>query len=393
MKKNYYYLLSLLILIGSCADVHKKGENEYVGELTATKQLVETGEKRFEIDTNTKAKPPYVQFCTDGEGNNLLTFLNPKENAIYFYNYANAEYIKQIKFDRQGANAIQSAGAYYVKSMDSIYVFNRPMIQVALSDSLGQISNRVTLLDKADKEWSLRYPQYMLSSVVPMMLVDDQLLLPGLAAFPELLANREDFRYTAYIDLSTGKAKYHHVYPEALYGGGVNWGGDLIQQPYPVITPKGEIAHSFTNSHDIYISNRNSDKAKKIYAGSNTAGTIRPIDHAPKRTPDELVFACYMEQDLYAAIIHDPYRKIYYRYLLHGIPNANMKTPINSKPLTIIMMDEQFNYLGETAIGTGADWNWSNSFVTPEGLNIERIGTEEADEDFLIFGVFNPKDI
>ena len=33
---------------------------------------------------------------------------------------------------------------------------------------------------------------------------------------PELLANRADFRFTAYIDLSTGEAKYHHVYSEGL---------------------------------------------------------------------------------------------------------------------------------------------------------------------------------
>ena len=100
-----------------------------------------------------------------------------------------------------------------------------------------------------------------------------------------------------------------------------------------------------------------------------------------------------MEQDFYAAVIHDPYRKVYYRYLLHGMPDANLKTPLDSKPLTIVMMDEQFHYLGETMIGTGQEWNWTNSFVTKEGLNIERIGTEPEDDDYLTFGLFNIQDL
>ena len=43
-------------------------------------------------------------------------------------------------------------------------------------------------------------------------------------------------------------------------------------------------------------------------------------------------------------------------------------------------MDEQFNYLGETPLGTSDEWNWSNSFVTEEGLNIEYIDKADLEE-------------
>lgn len=56
-------------------------------------------------------------------------------------------------------------------------------------------------------------------------------------------------------------------------------------------------------------------------------------------------------------------------------------------------MDEQFRYLGETEIGIGREWNWTNSFVTEEGLNIERIGTEPEDDDYLTFALFDIQDI
>lgn len=392
MKKNLCYLLSLLLLF-ACSGNQKSVKNKFEGKLKATKQLVETGEKRFRLDTETKVRPPYIQYYTDNEGSRLLTFLNPRKNAIYFYNYLDTTYVKQIAFEREGANAIMSAGAYYIESPDSIYVFNRPTIGVVRVDSLGQVHNMVTLLDLNDKEWSLHNPQYVFSTVLPMMLVDNHLLLTGMAPFPEMLADRQNFRFTAAIDLATNEAAYHHVYPEELFGHDYNWGGDLLQFVYPTLSPEGKVVHSFANSHDLYLSDWNNDAATKVYGGSNNARTIRSIDREAKGTPNEAVFACYMEQDFYAALIHDPYRKVYYRYLQHSLPDATLKTPIDSKPLTIIVMDEQFRYLGETEIGTGREWNWTNSFVTEEGLNIERIGTEPEDDDYLTFALFDIQDI
>lgn len=392
MKSCYCYLLTLLLL-AACSGNGKSVKNEFRGKLTATKQLVETGEKRFRLDTDTKVKPPYIQVCTDEAGDCLLTFLNNRKNAIYFYRYSDTTYLKQIAFEREGADAIMSAGAYYIKSPDSIYVFNRPLIEIALADSSGRVHNRVTLLDKEDKEWALHNPQYMFSPVVPLMLIDNHLILPGMSPFPENLADRENFRFTACIDLATNKTEYHHLYPEELFGNGYNWGGDLILQPYPAISPEGKMVHSFTCSHDLYISDWNTDAEAKVYGGGNAAGTIRSIDHEAERTPDELVYACFLEQDLYAALLYDPFRKVYYRYLQRGLPDADMKTPIDRKPLTIIVMDDQFRYLGETEIGTGQEWNWTNSFVTAEGLNIEHIGVEPEDDDYLTFGLFNLKDL
>lgn len=392
MKNCCYYLLVLLLSI-ACSGNRKNVKNEFKGKLVATKQLVKTGEKRFPLDTDTKVKPPYIQIYTNRAGDNQLTFLNPRKNAIYFYDYADTTYIKQIVFEREGANAVLNAGAYYIKSPDSIYVFNRPMIEVVLSDSSRRIHERVTFLDQNDKEWALHNPQYLLSTVTPLMLVDNHLLLPGLAPFPEMLADREHFRFTASIDLSTYETAYHHLYPKDLFGPDFNWGGDLLQLPYPAITADGKMIHSFPVSHSLYLSEWDGDASTAVYGGSNKAGTITSIDHEAERTPDELAYACYMEQDLYAAILHDPYRKIYYRYLLHGLPGATLKTPVDSKRLTIVVMDEQFRYMGESEIGTGLEWNWKNSFVTKEGLNIEHIGTEPEDDEYLTFGIFDMKNL
>ena len=91
---------------------------------------------------------------------------------------------------------------------------------------------------------------------------------------------------------------------------------------------------------------------------------------------------------MYAAVLYDKFRNIYYRFLLKGLPGATFSTPKEEKPIIIIIMDENFNYLGETNIGTGKEWNWNNTFITREGLNIEYIG-DDLNEDYLTFKIFS----
>lgn len=56
-------------------------------------------------------------------------------------------------------------------------------------------------------------------------------------------------------------------------------------------------------------------------------------------------------------------------------------------------MDEQFEYLGEKLIGTAEEWNWTNSFVTEEGLNIEYIDPKDIEETYMNFKIFTIKQI
>ena len=76
-----------------------------------------------------------------------------------------------------------------------------------------------------------------------------------------------------------------------------------------------------------------------------------------------------------------------------GIKNATTRTQLNEKPLIIIFMDEQFEYLGEKLIGTAEEWNWTNSFVTEEGLNIEYIDPKDIEETYMNFKIFTIKQI
>jgi hypothetical protein len=397
MNKFFYYT-ALFILLASCTNPTVSTKNEYAGKLTATHQLVVSGEKKIHLDYETAPKPTYMQMVEDTSGVRMLTFLNTHKNAIYFYDYESSEYISNIGFEREGPNALLSIEGYYVKNMDSIYVYDRPVTEVALTDRAGHVKQKVSLRgqfadaeNKRDPQWAYYYPQYLFRTVAPFIEIDGKLLLTGFFPFsiPDSIIN--NFRFMASLEMKTNRVEYKNLYPKELYGSNINWDEPVFMQGFPELSPNGELIFSFPVTHHLYIANLGAEGYRKVYAGSNVAGTIHSIDHEQKGTPEEVVIAHYLQQDIYTAIRYDPWRKVYYRFLLQGVPSADFRTPAGKKPIIVIVMDEQFNYLGETLIGTGEEWNWTNSFVTKEGLNIEYVyptDTEDIDEEYLNFKIF-----
>jgi hypothetical protein len=129
----------------SCTGHVKHIRNSHAGKLTATHQLVVSGEKKIRLDYETAPKPPLMQLVQDASGARILTLLNPHRNAIYFYDYESDTYISNTRFEREGPNAVMSLEGYYVKNMDSIYVYDRPLTEIALTDSAGHVKQKISL--------------------------------------------------------------------------------------------------------------------------------------------------------------------------------------------------------------------------------------------------------
>lgn len=392
MLKNSFPFLIILFLF-SCTHNTISVENEHKGNLVATHELKiqENNDKMFYLDSETAPYPPYVQLIKDSLNQQILSFLNPYNTSIYFYNYNDTSFIKRIKYEKEGANAILKPAGFYIHNMDSIYVYNMPMTEIVLCDSFGIVKNRISLRS-SDPNWPLYMPQYLLSTTNPIMESDNNLILTGQSFFSIPEENISKFRFSVSINMETNTTSFHHTYPDELYGINSNWEGGLPTQVFSAKLNDSMVVYSFPVSHNLYISNYNSSDYQTAYGGSNQATTIKSIDREAKNTPDEIVVSHYLQQDMYGPIIYDRFRNLYYRFLFKGVPNASFSTPKEEKPIIIIIMDKNLEYLGETFIGNGKEWNWNNSFVSEEGLNIEYIDNE-MNEDYLIFKVFSVKPI
>ena len=368
-------------------------KNEKQGKLTASHYLALGEEKKILLDYDTAPNPPYMQMLEDESGKRILTFLNPYMNAIYFFDYEKGIQIGKTAYEKQGPNSILRMTSYYIHNMDSIYVYNMPMIEIALTDSAGNVKSRISLRDNR-ADWYNYLPQYLLSTSIPVIKIQDKLILTGLQTVAIPSESINELYFAACVDIKTNEVEHIYTYPEELYGSNTNWEGDQATFVYPELSPAGEMIHSFPMSHNIYVAPWNSNDFKTRYAGSNNASTIHSINLDPKRTPNEVVLDRLVREDMYTAILHDPYRHIYYRFMLQGISGATITTPLKSKPVVVIIMDENFNYLGETIIGTGEEWNWENSFVTPDGLMMEYIDLNvDSVEEYLILKTFTVEKI
>lgn len=387
----YRFLLYLILALASfsCSDSVVTIENKMLGQLVSTHELIVDNEKKIALDSVTATKAPFVHIYNDQMGNRYLTLLNPYSNSIYFFDYNNSNYKGKIDYAREGANAILSVAGYYIINMDSIYIYNRPSVEIVLTDSTGCVKNR-SILHTTEKRWPMYYPQYIFNSISPFIKENNNLLFSGFSPFSIQDSLIHKFHITACLDLKDNKIDFINNYPSELYGNNANWDDPLFMQVFSTLSPSGELINSFPPSHDLYVTNLKSGVSKTIYGGSNIAKTITSIDWdlSTGKTPDQKIIEHYLRQDLYGGILYDPWRKVYYRFMQQGLANASARTPLTSKPIIVILMDENFNYLGETLIGTGENWNWKNSFVTKEGLNIEYLDTKDIDETFMNFKIF-----
>lgn len=387
-----FYIIFIFSVFSSCSQSVVLCENRLENKLQSTHSLVVSSDKSIILDDFTASKSPYMQLYDDSLGVKMLTLLNPYNNSVYFFDYVSGAFIKKISYEKEGPNAILSIAGYYIKNMDSIYVYNRPLVEVVLTNAIGHVKKRLSLQGHGP-DWAKSYPQYAFSTVCPILEIDDHLILTGLCPFSIENSAINKFKFTACIDLTDNKIDFHHTYPSEIYGNNANWEDPLFLQVYPTLSPTGDLIHSFAASHDLRITTWNSNVHRNVYGGSNVAGAISSIDwdFLSGRTPKELIYTHYLQQDLYAAILYDPWRKVYYRFLQQGIKEATTRTQLTEKPVIVIIMNEQFNYLGETLIGKGTEWNWSNSFVTKEGLNIEYVDSKDTDEKYMKFKIFTVK--
>ncbi|MCB0451186.1 MAG: DUF4221 family protein, partial [Confluentibacter sp.] len=387
----------ILVALVSCNTNVAKIENNKKGMLRPTKELVLYMEKNFPLDSNTARKPMYSQMVKDSVGTRYYTFFNDYDNSICMFDYDTKKQVKRIIYDKKEPNGILEPMGYHIKNMDSIYVYNKAGIELILTNYEGEVKDNISLnnmMPIKNPEWIFRYPQYYPRTVIPIIEIKEELLFTGqyMWRFPDSLI--EKFNFTSKISLKTHKVSFKNKYPKEIYGKGYNWQNPLLKEVFSDLnTNKNIMVFSFPVSHDLYISDLDKDGYKKVFGGSNLARTISSIAKKKEsKVSNQEVITQFVETDLYSAIIFDKFRNVYYRFIRRAMP-TNGKSHWKDKPIGIIIMNEDFKYLGETELGKWKDWNWENSFVTKEGLNIEFIDRSDIDEVALILKVFKVVDL
>jgi Tat protein secretion system quality control protein TatD with DNase activity len=118
------------------------------------------------------------------------------------------------------------------------------------------------------------------------------------------------------------------------------------------------------------------------------ADDIKSIDHPTLiPVPKNKQMSHYFENYSYSAVIYDKYRNVYYRMVERPWKeyHQDMDWMPWLKQLSIVILDEDLNFIGETLLDMEYRITASQFMVTAEGLLLHN---RTDDEDELIFDLF-----
>lgn len=179
----------------------------------------------------------------------------------------------------------------------------------------------------------------------------------------------------AVLNLESMENTYIVPYPEIYQK--ANWGGNMFRLGYTCFNPQEKLfLYSFPASHNLYVYDMVNNKTRSFYAGSNRIDMISSYSNdVDEIYDDNKSTKHYISNPSYGAIIYDKYRNLYYR--IAEIPQDNGLGEYRMlKQLSIIILDQSFNIVGETCFSQPYG---TTVLVSPDGLLIPFVENNDLD--------------
>ena len=368
-------------LVCSCS--YKK--NDRVNR-TEDYSLIVKADKCFNLDSETVQTTEYLQLFKSGE-EIIFSFVNEYDNSIVLYDYATGENMRKIKFEREGANGINSVTSYLIINEDSIYLYDRTthLLSLANDRSIVKDKKRINIV-RCLKGDSIFAPSELFPRTnSPILKIGDELLLSGTLFYEFEGENDSNRPVMAFYNLQKNTIRYSDSYPSMYHSG--NWGGSFTYRfPYYTLSPNNELVISFAADHNIRVHHVDSLQYHEFYAGTKEDIVIEPVEKSldfehfsPEADRDH-----YVHSLNYGCIHYDSYREVYYRLAGHPDSSIDPKEGVLRKPMSVTILDKNFQIVGETMLPQEL-YLLNQCFVGPDGFHIQ---VESEDDDIMRFKTF-----
>lgn len=319
---------------------------------------------------------PIVYYCKPIKNTeSVLSFLNESNNTIYLYNIETGNMYDKISFpDFKGIQ-----GYYFSNDTLVLYSYVSDKLSVRIGDDTRFLSLGI-------HNYGLLCPKPFLMTSSPLEILGDgeTLVLPVFIAGIGSSEDEVNRQAILLYDYKTGTYEFKVPFPEEYNGR--NWGGNFAyMQPYLTVNKDGKILISFAACHDLIEYDPGLDQTTRHYAGSGVIEKIVPSSILISRAAahQKELMEWYYRNPSYEGIFYDPYRHLYYRIARLGLPRKRERAHNgNNKPVVIIVLDENYCYLGECHLPEEVLYNSFCAFVAPGGFNIQVIN---GNEDELLF--------
>ena len=379
--KTTLNLLLLVFAVLSCSG--KKNNLNNKVSLYATDKM-----KSFNLDSDTKYNAFYLYPFSDSVGKEYLSFLNYSSNQVLFYDLKSCNFLFKINMPAEGPDGIVQPSGYYIKDLDNIYLTSYAYSGLIQVDTASHIIKRIPY-GKTDSGFKF-LPSYVLSShpyTIPYSIGGRIHLMPPLV---ERFCPADKTPLCVSIDtISSQFVASEITYSDVLSEEELAANDTRCSRVFDGKT----FIYSFYVDEDIIIADKDHKEFRRIKSASQYIKSPVEKQKQGVKGPQS-----NLEVARYGDLIYDKYRKVYYRF---AYPQVELDDKINwrgkavygRKKFSVIILDEQFNRLGETLFPESI-YNSYVFFVNKDGLYISRdyqVGIGNQSEDFMTFELFELK--
>lgn len=381
MKEIFYLLTSLFLF--SCSKDVVKNENSDKFENRCSIRTI--GKKDIIIDENVSATSMYMQYV---DQINELSMYNKYDNSICFFDYNQGILSRKKRLDLEGSNGVGLVQGYYYVNEDSLFVYNYNTLFVCLLNSNLDViwKKQLNIIEELQSmDFIPSFPYLQTNS--PMKYVNHKLVFGGFGTAETTAETSTNRPVTTIYDLQEDSVRFANNYPEQYQK--YNWGGGFYRMPYFDVNEElGNMIISFPHDHYLYVYSLQNNKQSKYYAGSNLIKEIKAYDEKKElrtNNNEDRVRNWAFSIPTYRSVLYDKYRNLYYRFACLPKIEKFRKFVSGTQPVIVIVLDKDFNYLGEGMLPDNIDIRYTNSFVTKDGLNIQVVN---ENEDLMTFYQF-----
>jgi hypothetical protein len=381
MRKTILCLVYLLLI--SC---HKEEYLKNKFSLEPSNNTV-----NINIDSDTRNLSPCIQYFTYYDSN-YLAILNEDLNTIKVYNLDSRELIKKIESKKEGSNAFPEIMAFIINSLDTIFAVSVRPALIGIINNKGEILKKISFgKDHQGKFYKLTIPW---AGQKPI-LHDNKIFLGQIYGSMESngilsLEEQKSTNISLSIDLISGESTFYPLtYPRSLidkdisnmhvcrvlgYNNYFVYNFGLIDSLFVTKDHLRFERFSIKTNYKFNFANRHWEYIKDMKKG--------------------------LEYDLHhdevKNIFYDKFRECYYlvvRERENDLDNtADMVVPLQYPHCFIIILDKQFDYMGEVHFPDNT-YSFHMVFVGPQGLyiSLDHVKNPTFDENYMRFKLFTLK--
>jgi hypothetical protein len=330
------------------------------------------------------------------ENTDVLTVTTMDEKEIILINLQSRKIIARIdlaksRISTREINNHFILNGYDVVNYDSIFVLYNPNNEIYLLDTLGVIKGKWTVSSEREHGLAMSLYSYFNQTNIHytncslFTLQQSDLVNYGLdksereriykTGFLAVVLFEND---SAYVGDERGRRPQEFL--DNYY---------YEDNPSICYDPNNNAIVSFGFSDSIFVVENQKQSSKLVR--SSYVDSHKPFD-ANRELDMSYIEQYFVQQTLYYRILSDPYRDLYYRIVIHGLPYKNddeTKNTFWDKPFSIIVTNSEFQTLGEVKF-PAKTYDFGNIIVSEVGigLSLNHELNENLSSDTLTYEVY-----